>query len=299
MKKLLLILLLIPSVLFSAQLNSPSSGHGDVSNGVMSTSNFMLEVAKGNVPGHSIVNKFGHNEAADATSNPQDVWGGGGLYGFYPTDAEGPQDIDIKSDDAADDAITGEGAHTVLLQGLCDGWVACETEAIMDGTEPVQVDTQFIRLFRAQVLIAGTVGYNAGNIIAYIRGTPPTPPDASIGIFITDSHGQTQQTPYTVPAGHTAYFIKGYTALSDDVQTSENGTFRWMLRVNAFGPGGAWLTQGEIGLINNASSYWQYEYGAPAGPIPEKTDIRIELSNSSAVFDVVGGYDLLLVEDGF
>ena len=59
MKKLLLILLLIPSVLFSAQLHVPSTGTGDVSNGVMSTSSFMVEVAKGNVPGHSVVNKFG------------------------------------------------------------------------------------------------------------------------------------------------------------------------------------------------------------------------------------------------
>jgi hypothetical protein len=63
------------------------------------------------------------------------------------------------------------------------------------------------------------------------------------------------------------------------------------------GVNGAWLVQGEIGCVNSGSSHWQYEYGIPAGPLPEKTDIRIELTTASAIFDAVGGYDLLLVDN--
>jgi hypothetical protein len=45
------------------------------------TTDFMFEVAKGNIPGHSQMNKYGHNEAV--ATGPEDVWGGGGIYDFY------------------------------------------------------------------------------------------------------------------------------------------------------------------------------------------------------------------------
>ncbi|GAG85514.1 unnamed protein product, partial [marine sediment metagenome] len=85
--------------------------------------------------------------------------------------------------------------------------------------------------------------------------------------------------------------------LSTSVKTQEDGTFRWLLRVNAFGPGGAWLVQGEAGLTNLGSNWWIYDYGVPAGPIPEKSDIRIELTAGSTTFDTVAGFDLILIDD--
>jgi len=248
---------------------------------------FMLEVAKGNVKGHSIVNKFGHNPAADSG---EDIWGGGGKYTFFPTT---PVLIDIVSSDDADNGATATGAIVVVIQGLDADWKFQEVTITMNGTTPVTTMTEtWMRLFRAFVRIAGSSETNEGNITAYTRGTP-----TQIGIYIGADGGQTQQTIYTVPAGKSAYFIKGYVGLKNSTFQGEDGVFRWMLRVNAFGPGGAWLTQGEIGLINIGSSYWQYEYGAPAGPIFEKTDIRIELTDASDTMDTVAGFDLVLVDN--
>jgi hypothetical protein len=296
MKKLLLILLLIPSVLFSAQLNAPSTGMGDVSNGVMSTSNFMLEVAKGNVPGHSAVNKFGHNPDAEAG---QDVWGGGSEYGFYPTEAEGAQFIDVESTDNTDDIAGGDGALTVTIQGLGENWELVEETVTMTGTTPVEMTQKFFRLFRAFVRTSGADETNAGIITAYIRDAETL---ANTGIYITAGRGQTQQAIYTIPAGKTGYFIKGYVGMSSPTFQGVEAEFNWLLRVNAFGPGGAWLIQGEIGVVNIGSSFWIYEYGVPAGPMPEKTDIRIELveeTETTGGVDVVAGYDLILVDDGY
>ncbi len=45
----------------------------------------MLEIAKGNVPGHSTVNKFGRNTDID-TAAKEDIWDGGGLW-VAPTQA--------------------------------------------------------------------------------------------------------------------------------------------------------------------------------------------------------------------
>jgi hypothetical protein len=47
------------------------------------STDFMLEVAKGKVYGHSQMNKYGHNESVNG--GPEDVWGGGGLYTFWDT----------------------------------------------------------------------------------------------------------------------------------------------------------------------------------------------------------------------
>lgn len=253
---------------------------------------FYLEVAKGNIEGHSAVNKFGHNPAA---TSGDDIWGGSGRYVFFPTAGVL---IDIVSTADSDNGATATGALTVIVQGLDENWDFVEELVTMNGTTPVTtMTTTFVRLFRAFVQIAGANETNDGAITAYARSTGSGVTAGDVGIYITVDSGQTQQCIYTIPAGKSAYFIKGYVGLATSVKTAENGVFRWMLRVNAFGPGGAWLVQGEMGLVNLGSGSWQYEYGVPAGPIPEKTDIRIELTDASTSFDTVGGFDLILVDN--
>jgi hypothetical protein len=167
----------------------------------------------------------------------------------------------------------------------------------MDGTGVVQLTKTYIRLFRAWVYESGTSNTHAGDITVYARATGSGLTAGDVGVFVGTGGGQTQQTIYTVPAGKTAFFTKGYVGLGTSAKTAENGVFRWLMRLNSLGVNGCWLTQGEVGLVNLGSSYWQYEYGVPAGPIPEKTDIRINLSEASTTFDTVGGYDLILVDN--
>jgi hypothetical protein len=253
-------------------------------------SDFYLEVSKGNIPGHSKVNKFGHNEAADAG---EDIWGGGGTYGFYPTAAVA---VDIVSTDA-DDAPAIGGAIQVTVQGLGVNWEPVEETVTLAGVAPVQLTQTFVRLFRAFVLEAGVSNTNAGALSVYARANAGGILIGEIGIFIGIGGGQTQHAIYTVPAGKTAYFLKGYVGLTSQINTAEEGIFHWMMRMNTTGVNGAWLIQGEAGLVHIGSSYWIYDYGCPAGPIPEKTDIRIMLHSASATFDTVGGFDLILVDN--
>jgi len=250
---------------------------------------FFLEVAKGNVPGHSSINKFGHNPTA---SNGDDVWGGDGVYPYFPTAAV---DVDIVSDSTDDDS-GGIGAIQVTIQGLNSSWEAQEETVTLNGTGVVQLSNTYVRLFRAWVHEAGTSNSNVGNITAYARSTGSGVTAGDVGIFIGAGGGQTQHTIYTVPDGKTAYFIKGYVGLATSDKTAENAIFRWMMKLNN-GVNGAWLVQGEIGLVNLGSGHWKYEYGVPAGPIPERTDIRIMVESASGTFDTVGGYDLVLVDN--
>jgi len=258
--------------------------------GTTQQKDFLLKVAMGEVAGYSKVNKFGHNPAA--TSN-EDVWGGGGVYGFYPTSAVL---IDIKSSDVKDTG-TGVGARTCVVYGLDENWAEQTSETItLDGQTEVAIAGTWMRIFRLVVLTAGSSETNEGTITVQCVGAGGGLADDTIGISVNADDGQTQQAIYTIPAGKTGYFIKGYVGIADDDKNGEVAEFQWQARPNN-GTTGAWAVKGEIGCNSVGNSHWQYEYGIPSGPIPEKTDIRIKVISATTSLGVVGGFDLLLKED--
>ena len=256
---------------------------------ITNPTDFYTEVAKGNVVGHSAINKFGHNNAA---TSGDDVWGGGGTYVFYPTAAVA---VDIISTSTADDT-GGTGGIQVTVTGLDVNWEEASETITLNGTAAVQLSTAFVRMYRAFVYEAGTGNVNAGDITVYARATGSGVTAGDIGIFIGASEGQTQHAIYTVPAGKNGYFVKGYVAVASDKKVAEAALFQWKARMNN-GVNGAWLIKGEVGLNTLGSSSWQYLYGLPAGPLPPKTDLRIETATMTATMGVVGGFDILLVDE--
>lgn len=250
---------------------------------------FLIEVAKGNIPGHSIVNKFGHNGAAVTGS---DIWSGGGVYGFYPTTG---QSLEVLSSSVEDDPAgvgSNLGTWTICVYGLDANFDLQQEEIELNGTAVVAIPGTWKRIYRIVCLTGGTTGTNVGTITVRIASAGATAGIVAIG------DGQTQMAIYTIPNGHTAYFLKGYVSLANDTFQGESGAFQWLLRLNN-GVTGQWAVNGSVGLINIGSSHWIYEYGAPAGPLPEKTDLRIKMKTASAAMDSTGGFDLLLVEDGY
>ena len=259
----------------------------NVAGGQLGVTNFYLEVAKGNVPGHSIINKFGHNAAA---TTGDDIWSGGGAYGFYPTTG---QLLEVVSTSTEDDDTTGDGTWTILVSGLDANMDLQTATVILNGTGVVAIPTLlWRRVYRAVCLTGGVTGTNEGTITIRIASAGTTAAVIAVG------DGQTQMAIYTIPNNHTGYFLKGYTALANATFQGELGNFQWLLRPNN-GDTGQWAVQGQIGLVNVGSSHWQYEYGAPAGPLPEMTDIKIKMSSASDTMDSVGGFDILLVADGY
>ncbi len=250
--------------------------------GTTQNKDFMLEVSKGNIAGHSKVNKFGHNPAATAG---EDVWHGGGAYAFYPTTAQTVQAASA----SVLDTSAGTGARTLMVYGLDSSWEEISETVTLSGTSPVVLSNQYIRMYRAVVLTAGSLETNAGAITVEVSG-------GDTAIYIGTGDGQTQHAIYTIPANKTAYFLKGYVGVADDDKNGEVVDFQWQARPNN-GTTGAWAVKGEIGCNSVGSSNWQYEYGVPSGPIPEKTDIRIRVVAATATLGVVGGFDLILVDD--
>ena len=247
---------------------------------------FYLEVAKGNIPGHSYINKFGHNPAVE--TGPEDLWSGGGSYAFYPTTA---QAMEIVSDSDDDLDITGIGARTVMIFGLDSNWDEISETIELNGQNSVDLNLTYIRIYRAIVVTAGSSNTNVGNITIEQDGGA-----GDTGAYIEATDGQTQQAIYTIPRGKTGYFLKGYVGIADDGKTAETAEFKWKAKANN-GVNGAWATKGQISCSTLGSSWWQYEYGVPAGQIPEKTDIKLECTTTTAAMGMVGGFDILMVDD--
>jgi hypothetical protein len=96
----------------------------------------MLDIAKGLVPGHSQMNKYGHNEAV--ATGPEDVWGGGGLYAFYfianqTVDAVST-DVDDVGSEVEEGTVTGGSVTTLVAAGADFSGVTVGDVVINDTT---------------------------------------------------------------------------------------------------------------------------------------------------------------------
>lgn len=152
--------------------------------------------------------------------------------------------------------------------------------------------TPLIRFYR---------GYNSngtvyqGDIYIYENdtlalGVPTTP--AKVKGMIRQEHGQTLMCIYTVPAGYTGYFIKGYVSLALN-RSGQSAAMVWKARLF----GGVFLTKSAIGLNSAGNSSWQYEYLIPLA-LPEKTDVKITCDEVTANGTALsGGFTVLLVEN--
>lgn len=156
-----------------------------------------LEIAKGNVLGHTPLYKFGHNDAVG--TNEEDLWGGGDLY-TYPTSNT---TMTLSSSSTVDDEGS-TGAFTVDTLYLSDDFVEQTATTTLDGRNGVTVATDIYRPYRMIVRSAGSGGTNAGTIYlgtgSLTAGVP-----ANIFAEIEIGKGQTLMALYTVPVGKTAY----------------------------------------------------------------------------------------------
>ena len=225
--------------------------------GALNTSNFLLDVARGNYPTYKIGTKFGRN--SDIDSGPEDVWNGGNDYtGFNATAA---QTVTIISASAAD-TTAGTGARTIQLDGLDADYNEISEVVTLTGIVSTTSVNSYLRLARAKIITAGTTGTNAGEIT--IRQSTTT---ANIFAVIPVLSGQTAIACDTVPAGKTRIITNLYAAMTRS--NGSAGSANMNLQVRELG--GAWQTKRSIEVANGQ------DYNPNTNSdllISEKADIR-------------------------
>jgi hypothetical protein len=171
---------------------------GTGGNGVVSAeeSHFPLQVALGNVPGMSAINKFGRSTNVD-TGIETDIWDRANPTDDQPIWVAPTQARihNIVSSSTSDVATTGAGARTIRVFGLTS-WSTKEIseDISMNGTTNVATINSYVIIHRMRVLTKGATSVNVGTITA----TAVT--DGTVTAQINPDQGQTQMAIYGWPS---------------------------------------------------------------------------------------------------
>lgn len=248
----------------------------------------MLEIARGDVPGVSHVNKFGMNEDIDVAAR-ETVWEGGGNYIFLSV----PETIDVASTDTDDDGSpAGTGAHTMELIGLDTNWDALTETVTLNGTTTVTTSASFLRLFRMVIRSAGSSGGNEGLITAFSTDT------TTLQAVIPNSgdlHNQTEMAVFSVPRNKTGFITHYYGSMNaESPGAASDPAADLELAVCPFGE--VFQIKHEVGLVREGSSQLQHLF-IPYLVIEEKSDIQVLAHVTDDDTAISAGFDIILVDN--
>ena len=239
----------------------------------------LLEIAKGNVEGHSQINKFGSNpDSADGVAEP--VWDGGTAY-TWPTTAS------ITHLRAGVDSATTQGI-VVEIQGLDTNYASVTQEATTDAsdsTTEVALSTALRRVFRIKVYDDTAVDQQI-----WVGPTGFATKQAIVQIGMN----QTLMAIYTIPVGKTGY-MTGYYGdyVRDAVKDPDSVAFGLWNRDNTNGY--APQIKHQKGIPKQAPGF--QHFFKPYLKILEKTDVWLEATADDADAHIHGGYDIILVDN--
>ena len=223
---------------------------------------FELQVARGQITGHSAVNIFGFNPTVGTTFITP--WELGTQY-VFPTSAVV---MTLVSTSALD---TG---RSILVQGLDAGYNPISELVAITGTTPVNTTKSYLRINNMSVMDAVIVG----NVTASNSGVTYAQ--------ITDGVGRTQMAQYTVPANHSffLYRINGWSATATG---SQYITFRNRI-----------LTDGaryDVAQATFANSQFEVQRRIPF-VYPEKSSIQLQVRSSASTNDVAIAAEGILIK---
>jgi hypothetical protein len=243
---------------------------------------FVLEIAKGNVPKHGIITKFGYNADVD-TGGAEDLWGNNGLY-VPPTAARIHDIVSTSTSDAS--GLTG--ARTILIRGINGSYAKTSETITMNGTTPVATVNSYLHIHLIQVQTVGTALVNVGVITA----TAQT--NATVTCSVRAGYGQSESSVYLVPDGYKGYIMRCRARMNN---STANSSATVGLFTRQFGLGLQLKTQ--IGINNSGSSFVENDYtGSAPFIIPAKSFVFLRcVSVSNNNTEIEGEYDLIEVQN--
>ena len=249
-----------------------------------------LHLVAGDFDGHSVIHKFGENDAVSTALVP--ITHGG----VYPMpQVSGATTLRVKAGNAADTA-GGAGAREITLEGLDEtGAFATETLATNGVTAGAAGAITFLRLYRAWVSASGTYATTAaGSHVADVVIENSTGGTDWIVISINGfAESQTNTGAYTVPLGSTAY-IPTFTVTTDSAKSTSILLFQ---RENILETAAPYTAMRTVFHTTGVTGTQTLHPETPLGPFPALTDIGFmaELVSGSGAVSV--DFEIVLMED--
>lgn len=263
---------------------------GSTGSNLLLTGDFLIEVAKGQVQKHSLIFKYGRSPELDSADAPADVW----TYADDAADYTYPTVAVPNFISSSNNADTTE----VTVEGLDADWNPQSATVTLAGNTKTEIGTglTWMRVFRAfnsgSSSIAGTV-YVYEDDTTTTPGVPDDPTKVKAHILAVDQ--QTYMALYTVPDGHTAYFLGGAVSLITGASASKSAT----VELQTTNGNGVFLSKELIQLVSAGSSNFAQDLHA-LGPlaIPARTDVKARIRTIGANgTGITAYYGILLVQD--
>lgn len=237
------------------------------------TEPFELQVARGQIMGHSSVIIFGYNP--DLDTSEESVWPDGGLVP-HPTVASV---LSIASASASDDSA-GVGARTVYIQGLDGSYNTVSETVTLDGTNAVSTTNSYLYVNQFTVTSVGSTGHNVGEITAKVGAT--------LYDLIAATYNNRTTAHYCVPAGYTGYIVQG---LFSAGQASGSTAVTGFLKQH--GPDGI-LRVGAVTTVNNSAADYVFEVPYM---VPEKNCVGASAIGSAANNAISAYFNIMLIKN--
>ena len=253
---------------------------------------FYLELAKGNIPGHSFIHKFGYAPDYDQGDGFVTV------HGLADNSLTKTQLVIQYSATAVIDAIISSNngdTQDYEIQGLDGNYnIVVQTITITGQTEKA-LDTPLLRVFRVKNM---GVTNNAGHIYVYentdgdTTGVPDTAADIRAIIHAGDN--QTHMAVYTIPNGKTGYMTNFYLSTHG---ANKSAVYDLDLFFRSFG--GVFQLKHTSSSSDSGTSHWGHTYKVPE-PLAAKTDVEIQcnvIGTAVTAASVSAGFSIILVDD--
>jgi len=241
------------------------------------TTDFLVEVAKGNIEGHSLESIICRNPSTTGGGTFDDLWGGAGFT--FPTSAE---TWEIISSDA-NDTSAGTGARTVDVISHDSSNDEQTTTVTLNGTTAVILAGTHLRPKSVLVATAGSGLTNAGDLTLRVSVAGATRNVVKAGFSVSqDGH-------FTIPNGKSGFGVQ----VAPFFPKNEDGEIQSKIRFTGSDKPfiiGAKLAFYQIGLFIPVKAPFS---------LPEKADIIFQAQTTNVGVDLTFSADVLLVDAAF
>lgn len=249
------------------------------------TKEFLVEVARGNIPGYSYEHKFGAIVGAGTSITPI------ASAGVYQTPST-LTSLEMVSSDNTNDKAGGTGALTVTVIGIGTGWTQLSETVTLNGTSAVALANQYYRIYRMYIATSGTYGSASApshNSTITLRVSGGGATWANITAEGSFGLGQTLIACYTVPAGKTAYLISDHVTVESTKTVNIYRFFRTACDdvTTPFSP----IRLQDVNRVTTGGEH----FGMAQGPYVGPCDIGYMGAATASTANIEVDFDLVLV----
>lgn len=260
---------------------------GDGFSDVVALRNYFLEIAKGNIPNHSSIHKFGLAGDIDTIDDFVNIWDGvdGTLGTGKITNYTFSSTADIDSISSSNNS----DIQSIEIHGLDLNWDEVTQTITLNGQTRKALTTNLIRVHR--MINVGSLDI-VGDVYCYVDGsTTGGVPDAAgdVRAIISNGNNQTEMAIYTIPNGKTGFLSTWYASLAQ--KTTQISDIE--LKIRPYGQ--VFQLKHRAIVEDGGSSHIKHDWVIPEGPILEKSDIILMADTSKNDSAISGGFDVILI----